>query len=257
MRVGVLLVIVTALSPGISAQTLQGRRLEFDVASVRPLASSPCNVNTAPLGLTRRISGNRLTIHNNTLAGLIREAYNVRDDQYSDLPAWASCTDQYEIEATAEGSLSADVARLMLQALLQDRFHLVAHHETKTATVYELHIAEDGFKLKLYPEQSTEHVNPWGLMRSLIEGNLDYPLVDKTGLSGFFDNDYVPKWDEAKLREERVEARREANLPPGVFYHGLAPSIFREIEKEGLTIKKATGPSDFLVIEHVERPSAN
>lgn len=199
-----------------------------------------------------------MTIRNSTLAGLIREAYYVRDDQYSGLPGWASCTDQYEIEATAEGSLSPDTAQLMLQALLQSRFHLIAHHETKMITVYELQIAKDGFKLKLYPERSKEHGNLWTIQRKLIELHLDYPLVDKTGLSGFFDSDYVPKWNVAKLREELAEARREANVAQGVLYRGLAPSIFREVEKEfGLTIKKSTGPSDFLVIEHVERPGPN
>ncbi len=41
-------------------------------------------------------------------------------------------------------------------------------------------------------------------------------------------------------------------------FRGLAPSIFHEVEAEyGLTLKRVTTPSDFLVIAHVERPSDN
>jgi len=86
---------------------------------------------------------------------------------------------------------------------------------------------------------------------------LDYPIVDKTGLSGFFDTNYVPKWDTARLDEERQEAR-PVNPVPGMAVRGIAPSIFHEVEAEyGLTLKRVTAPSDSLVIVHVERPSEN
>jgi uncharacterized protein (TIGR03435 family) len=91
----------------------------------------------------------------------------------------------------------------------------------------------------------------------LIELNLEHPLVDKTGLTGFFDTNYTPKRDTAELRDELRDAR-PTSLAPGVLFHGLAPSIFREVEAEyGLTLKRVTRPTDFLVIEHVERPSEN
>ncbi len=116
----------------------------------------------------------------------------------------------------------------MLQALLADRFQLRLHHDTKNLTVYELTIAKSGAKLKLFPDRTVEHGNAWELVLGLIEFNLDYPLVDKTGLAGFFDTNYTPKWDNTKLREE-LQQERPANLPPGVAFHGLAPSIFREV----------------------------
>jgi uncharacterized protein (TIGR03435 family) len=55
-----------------------------------------------------------------------------------------------------------------------------------------------------------------------------------------------------------MKEARPASLPAGVAFHGLAPSIFHEVEAQlGLSLKKVTAPSDFVVIEHVERPSEN
>jgi uncharacterized protein (TIGR03435 family) len=80
--------------------------------------------------------------------------------------------------------------------------------------------------------------------------------VDKTGLSGFVPAN-LQKFDNAKLMEE-VQQARPAGLPPGVRFRGLAPSIFHEVEAQfGLSLKKVSPQADFLVIEHVERPSAN
>lgn len=240
------------------------QKTAFEVASVRLIVPpagrpNPCIIDSKPLNLSTRISGNRFRLRNTTLAGLIRDAYNVRDDQFSGLPGWADCTDQYEIVAKAPGeeTPAPDQVHLMLQALLADRFHLKFHHETRNLTVYELTIAKSGAKLKLLPDRTAEHRNAWEMVPMLIQSNLDYPLVDRTGLTGFFDTNYVPKWDETKLREE-LRQERPPNLPPGVAFHGLAPSIFHEVEVEyGLTLKKVRAPSDFVVIDHVERPSEN
>jgi hypothetical protein len=127
----------------------------------------------------------------------------------------------------------------------------------KESHVYELHTAKSGLKLKLFPDRTAEHRNVWGSVPQLIELFLDYPVVDRTGLSGFFDTDYHNTWNVGELREELQQAR-PVNLAPGMAFRGLAPSVFHEVEAEyGLTLKKVTAPSDFLVIEHVERPSDN
>jgi hypothetical protein len=188
-------VVAIAQPPRSLAQSTPVHGPEFEVASVRPIVppagrSNPCNIGTKPLNLATRISGNRFTLRSETLGGLIRDAYNLRDDQFTGLPDWADCKDQYEITAKTPGeeTPTTEPVRLMLQALLADRFQLRVHHESKNLTVYELTVAKDGPKVKLVSERTVEgnFVNPWGLMTLLIEGNLDYPLVDKTGLKGFF-----------------------------------------------------------------------
>jgi uncharacterized protein (TIGR03435 family) len=64
-------------------------------------------------------------------------------------PAWIS-SDLYTIEATAEGA-PGQPAMLgpMMQALLEDRFHLKLHRETRSGPAYELTVAKGGSRLKV------------------------------------------------------------------------------------------------------------
>lgn len=223
----------------------------FEVASVRPIPPGPDGrqahfFQARPGNLTANISGNRITIRIITLSGLIMDAFNVRPDQFTGVPAWATDTDVYEISAKTEGDAAPapDQVRLMLQALLNDRFQLRLRHETRSLTVYELTIAKSGLKVKLFPDRTAEHRDPWSAISLLIGFFLDYPIVDKTGLTGFFPGD-APKWDNAELNEELKQGKP-------------APSIFHETEAAfGLTLKKATEPSEFLVIERLEHLSPN
>ncbi len=69
-------------------------------------------------------------------------------------PAWLS-TAEYDIEAKAEGNAAGPVmAGPMLRALLEDRFRLTLHRETKQVPVYDLTAAKNGFRLKPLPEEA-------------------------------------------------------------------------------------------------------
>jgi uncharacterized protein (TIGR03435 family) len=63
-------------------------------------------------------------------------------------PAWIS-SDLYTIEAKAEGT-PGQPAMLgpMMQSLLEDRFHLKLHNETRSGSAYELTLAKGGSRLK-------------------------------------------------------------------------------------------------------------
>jgi len=244
-------------APSIQAQSADAPKPRFEVAAIRPIKERGSFLEVNPDKLL--LSSNQYRVRMATVPSLIMNAYNVRSDQFTGLPDWADDSDKYEIDAKAEGEgiPSPDRVRLMLQALLADRFHLRLHHETKNILVYELTIAKSGLKIKVTPERTTgSAVDRWSIVPFLIGTFLDYPVVDKTELTGFIPGD-KPKWDEVKLTEEMREAR-PANLGPGISFHGLAPSIFHEVEAAfGLTLKKVSSPTDFLVIEHVERPSEN
>ena len=87
---------------------------------------------------------------NQTAQELIREAYEVDENQITGAPSWLS-SQPYDIGAKVDASAAGQGGRTgerMLQALLSDRFKLVAHRETRPISVYELVIAEDGFKLQ-------------------------------------------------------------------------------------------------------------
>ena len=72
-------------------------------------------------------------------------------------------------------------------------------------------------------------------------------MIDKTGLSGRFDIhiEYTPD-SAAGL----VQGQPEAD--------SAAPSIFTAVQEQlGLKLESTKGPIELLVIDHVERPSAN
>jgi uncharacterized protein (TIGR03435 family) len=83
-----------------------------------------------------------------TLIDLCAWAYNLRYDEITGGPAWAS-TDHFDLEARAdgEGGLQTAQSRQMLQALLATTFRLKAHYEAKETEIYALMVGEDGPKL--------------------------------------------------------------------------------------------------------------
>lgn len=54
----------------------------------------------------------------------------------------------YDLDAAAEGSPTRAQMWLMLQVLLEDRFQLKYHRETRELPVYEITAAKGGFKLR-------------------------------------------------------------------------------------------------------------
>jgi uncharacterized protein (TIGR03435 family) len=139
----------------------QATRQKFEVASVHT-----CGPNTVvPLregGGLGNIgpSPNRVTRNCVTVMSLILDAYVIFADGQNPstspvqlppierAPAWIS-SDLYTIEAKAEGT-PGQPAMLgpMMQSLLEDRFHLKLHRETRSGPAYELTVAKGGSKLK-------------------------------------------------------------------------------------------------------------
>jgi uncharacterized protein (TIGR03435 family) len=75
------------------------------------------------------------------------------------------------------------------------------------------------------------------------KGLLDRPIIDKTGITGRFDLhlEFAP-----------------ANNPGATADDGTSPSIFTALQEQlGLKLEQARGPGEFLVIDHLERPSEN
>jgi len=133
---GIAAVVAIAQPPGSWAQSAPGTRPEFEVASIRAITEPGDLIQSNPGKLLGNISGNRFTMRIATVPSLIMDAYNVRVDQFTGLPNWASDSNMYEISAKTpgEGTATPDQVRLMLQALLADRFQLKLHHEVKNLT---------------------------------------------------------------------------------------------------------------------------
>jgi uncharacterized protein (TIGR03435 family) len=230
----------------------------FEVASIR-LVRLPAGVFIAPPEANRNdfilISGSKIDFLPVTLTGLIVIAYNVREYQVSGGPAWTleQGGDKYLISANApvEAPSSAQV-RLMLQALLADRFNLKLRRESKDLPVYEVTVGKNGPKMKEISADSPRPVEPGvfkGTMEHLIfmlGGSLDRPLIDKTGLAGTYEYTF----DVRKLED----ARASALTNPAVLTDALLAAIQEQL---GLKTKPTKAATEVLVIEHVERPTEN
>jgi len=137
-------------------------RPEFEVASIRACSDSGGGARggrSGGVGGTIQRSPGRLLLGCTTVEGLIRQAYLTfangrrnfqpfRNFTFEGAPPWIS-SERYTIDAKADASVSPEMMNgPMLQALLEDRFKLALHRETREVSVYALTVARNGFKLK-------------------------------------------------------------------------------------------------------------
>jgi uncharacterized protein (TIGR03435 family) len=247
----------------------------LEVASVRK------HVPTAPRDGVRSgvtLSGSRVTVEGLSLNLLIMEAYNLKAYQIAAGPDWmgggsmsdvaakAASIEEYDVSAKAEGeaALTRDQARLILQAVLADRFHLRVHRETKEIPVYALVVGKYGLKLKESAPDAksgpTVEITPSGMrfsdskgtitqLAGLLSRSADRPVLDNSGLMGFYSITLEWSIDDARLASA-LDIPRERD-PAG-------PSLFTAVQEQlGLKLDPTKAPMDVLVIDHVEKPSEN
>jgi|SRR5579863_9589885 len=252
-------VIAGSLAPRVIAFAQQ---LKFDAASVR------VNKSGERRWAFPRPEGGRFVATNVALGMLVVNAYGVPAYRVSGGPGWLN-SDRFDVEGRAPGNPSREQYGLMLQALLEDRFKLVVHRETRQLPIYELTVAKGGTKLKeskCVGEPS--FANPCGgfsvSLRGSITGReagvrefagnlaslLSREVTDKTGLAGNYNFDLHWTADDTTLRGPG-DPDDPAPDPSG-------PSLFTALQEQlGLELKPAKGPVEILVIDHAEKPDAN
>jgi uncharacterized protein (TIGR03435 family) len=274
--------IAVALAAGVipSASPQSEAIPKFEVVSIRPCAGKPPNPLDGRGGGAGKttFSPGRMHLECMTLGGdhgLIRDAYgkfaNGRVNAYwvplpvEGGPPWVR-SDPYTIEAKAEGTPAAAMMRgPMLQALLEDRFQLSVHRETRSIPVYDLTVAKGGPKLKPFAGGCTPidftkdlpaQLEAAGSCDIATRGTsvdapgqtidefikfvlifLDRPVVDKTGLTGRYDIHLDLPADENSAAHDVTST--------------LAMAVQQQL---GLKLSPARGPGEFLVIDRVERP---
>jgi uncharacterized protein (TIGR03435 family) len=252
------------------AQAQPAARLEFEVASIKP--GDPKVWNRA-VGMP---DPGRFVAKSASLKGLIVVAYGVLPHQIVDGPKWLD-SDLFTIEAKppagsqpapGPGGVGFPPWRLMLQSLLEDRFHLSFHRETREQQVYDLVLAKGGLKMKensgpdkkgrlgLYANrvgQTTGVAVPMSTLVDRFSRELGHSVIDKTGLTGKYNYDlsYTPDPAQAAaLYGPVLDVIRPAD-PDG-------PSLFTAIQEQlGLKLESTKGPVEVLVIDRAEKPSAN
>jgi len=230
----------------------------FDVASVKPSEERG-------MMYVRPLPGGRLVV-NAPARLMLMNAYGVQFSQLAGAPDWLN-SETWSVDARAEGNPTRDQLMLMLRSLLEERFHLKAHHESREMPVYALTVAKNGPKLPApNPEACTTPVPgkpeptapPCGRVRIsmspqgvLMEGGtaaiseltrvlaipLSRPVVDHTGLGGAYD-----------IRLLFTEDASDAS----------STGIFTAIQEQlGLRLESVKAPIDVLVIDRIERPTSN
>jgi uncharacterized protein (TIGR03435 family) len=244
-------------------------RPKFEVASIRP--SKPDTRSTFGIGNGEGIGTNV------TLKTVIAFAYGLQPYQILDGPAWIS-SDHFDIEArAADPKTPPDRLRLMLQSLFADRFKLAVHRESKLSNVYDLLVVKGGPRITLSADQTSPDVNgppptgagpnrgaimlgpgsmigngaPISQFVSLLSQRLDHTVIDKTSLTGRFD-----------IRLQWAPDVGENPLSPAGDTLPIspqdAPVIFAAIQDQlGLKLKPAKELVEFLIVDHVEKPSEN
>jgi len=160
MRITALTVALTLLAAGVPGAQAPAPAPAFDVASVKQ------NKDGGPSSV-RVLPGGMLTVTNNNLRNIIRNAWNITNDQIVGGPDWLD-SDRFDITAKASQPFGQDQARAMLQALLADRFGLATHNETREVPVYLLVLArKDG---ALGPQMKKADVDCAALFASVAAG---------------------------------------------------------------------------------------
>src|SRR5687767_11606938 len=272
MRIALLLtlfvlpVLVAAQAP---APAPQGERPRFDAASVKP------NPSKEP-GIMRRPSPGRVYYSNAPIDTLVEEAYSMRPDRILGYPDWVE-KERFDVTATYNPERQRQV-RQMLQTLLDERFSLRVHRETREMPVYELVKTRPDGELGPGLRPSTVDCAPTadkrspcrldfrpGLVRgvgmgwgngeplALNIGVWDRPIIDKTGLSGAFDIDLQWTPDPAQARDADAAARAAAAVAATP---GDRVSIFTALQEQlGLRLQPARARLEVLIIDRLERPT--
>jgi uncharacterized protein (TIGR03435 family) len=231
----------------------------FDSASIKPSPNGPKLEDSEHTDITP----GSISMLGVTLRSSMKWAYGVRDDQVLG-PAWLA-TEHYDIVAKAAGPTPVPQLRLMLQALLADRFGLALHRETKERAVFVMVVgaggpmlipaAESGpGKLKIADGNLLfQHYTLPELADRLSVGpfGLDRPVLDRTGIAGVYDLSVHVAGSivEMKLAAERAFAANEPQDPSPYVAAFRAAGLKLEAKKE---------PVEVLAIDHAEKvPKAN
>lgn len=236
----------------------------FSVATIKPMGP-----NDGPY-VYMGLPGGGLRVEGLTLKSLLMEAYAVEAFQISGGPGWIA-TDRWDIEAKTEGvqgGLSGAQHASMLLALLEDRFQLKVHRETREGSVYNLVLGKTGSKLTPSTEPKTEIRGGFGVLTYkrigiasftvALSRALGRTVIDRTGLTGQYD--FKLQWtpDTNQGGPESLGLPPDPNYVPPQPADPNGPSIFTAIQEQlGLRLEPAKGPVEFVVIDSAEKPSAN
>jgi len=246
------------------------QRPRFDAASVKPNRSPQAGINN-------QFSPGRFAYVNTPLEVFIYNAYGVRSDRVVGMPDWAR-QDKFDITAThsPEYRSFSQQQNQMLQRLLEERFSLRTHRETREMPVYELVKARTDDQLGPQLRVATLDCSPaatanrsqcglrintglidgksvdWRILVGQLPNEVGRAVIDKTGLQGPFELklEWTPDPSVMRSAEAAVAATTAAATP------GDRVTIFTALQEQlGLRLQPSRAALEVLVIERLERPT--
>jgi uncharacterized protein (TIGR03435 family) len=155
----------------------------------------------------------------------------------------------------------------MLQKLIAERFKMTFHQDKRELAVFALTVGKDGPKNMaentgggslpgmffrgtpggiMLPANNATMKDFTGLLQEVV---LDKPVVDQTGLKGRYD--FNLKW-------APDDSQFGGHVPPPSDAADAPPSLFVAVQEQiGLKIESTKAMVDVMVVDHVEKPSAN
>lgn len=258
----------------------------FAVATIKPAAPSDNQM--------LMFTPDGMSIHGIPMKMLVREAFGVEDDRILNGPAWLK--NRYDIEAKVDTddapklkNMKMDQRRAMMLPMLEDRFHLKYHHETRELPMYELVVAKGGLKMKASaPDDPSQpdgppqpgdpaskddkprmgrhnlmmngrgHLESTGtgipFLVHVLSSQLGRTVVDKTGLTGNYD--YTLQWT-----PDDIGTPMGGDAGPGkgdVSPDAGGPTLLTALEEQlGLKLESTKGAVDVIVIDRIDLPSEN
>jgi uncharacterized protein (TIGR03435 family) len=279
------LVFTLVTAPAVFCQA-PAPRSEFEVASVKPSAQLTPD---AGLNIGVHIDGAMVRCTYLSLLNYLNMAYDVKDYQIIG-PDWMA-SEHFDIVAKRPDGVEGEKAlRGMMASLLEDRFKITMHRETRDLPAYALVVGKGGLKIKELPpdpdaDNSKVDVSVTGggrggttinlgggsylsynmntmtakkvtfpsIMDSLSKF-LDRPVVDMTGLTGRYD--FTLDYSAAELRNLVRASGADASMIPD--FGDPAISIFTSVETLGLKLEPRKTPVPAIIIDSVQKtPTAN
>jgi uncharacterized protein (TIGR03435 family) len=230
-----------------------------------------------------------------TLGMLVQYAYGVQPYQIFGGPQWVRSA-RFQIEAIAPGHPTRDQMFLMLQALLEERFQLKIHRDSRPLPLYILKAAKGGLKLPAPRpgacEPAPDSTGEWAGGRMAAPGSAEATtsavVVPQCGRASIALGQHGAQLDGASLsmpelaRElSRILDRRvidrtgyaghfdmQLDFVPGALTEAVPPpppganisgqSITNALrEQYGIQLDPAKGPVDVVAIDAAGVPTAN
>jgi len=261
-------VIATMLLPGSLMTTFAQSPMKttsFEVASITPCKPGTPAPPSEHAGIAQfTFPGGRFQADCTTVKFLLEWSYGIQPSQHSGGPSWID-TDRYSIIAKAEGPATEDQMRLMVQAMLAERFQLKFHRETKELSAFVISLGKAAPKLfppkegethsiQASPQRDAEQkVTVYRIVAArysltqladAFSRQMDKVMLNETGLDGEFDFtlDLTPDFAQGEARPNFLE-----------------PTLLMTAMREqlGLTLKAQKAMVDFFAIDSAERVVGN